>query len=303
MNPRVSRSSRAREQGDRASRSRRSRPSSRSATRSTRSRTTSPRDAGELRADHRLRRHQDAALGVREAARHDAGARHADAVGRRGHGDRPHVPRVAAEGAALARDRAASGSTAIRPSASSTASTTTSSCARAAVPTPERLFQVEAALRAVRVGRAARTRSPAIDPWFLDQILADRRGARRGSTQLGFDGMIARRLAAGEAARLLRRPARVPVGRRPRPTVRAARLAAGVARHVQDRRHLRGRVRRASTPYHYGTYEDEDEVAPLDEARGRDPRQRARTASARASSSTTAACTPRSRCATPASRP
>ena len=34
-----------------------------------------------------------------------AGARHADAVGRRGDGDRAHVPRVAAEGAALARDR------------------------------------------------------------------------------------------------------------------------------------------------------------------------------------------------------
>ena len=55
------------------------------------------------------------------------------------------------------------------------------------------------------------------------------------------------------------------------------------------------RSSRRSTPYHYGTYEDEDEVAPLDAARGRDPRAAARTASARASSSTTAACTPRSR--------
>ena len=36
-----------------------------------------------------------------------AGARHADAVGRRGHGDRPDVPRVAAEGAAHPRDRPA----------------------------------------------------------------------------------------------------------------------------------------------------------------------------------------------------
>ena len=34
-------------------------------------------------------------------------------------------------------------------------------------------------------------------------------------------------------------------GGRRRPTVRAARLARGRARHVQDRRHLRGRVRRA----------------------------------------------------------
>ena len=34
-----------------------------------------------------------------------AGARHADAVGRRGHGDRAHVPRVAPEGAAQPGDR------------------------------------------------------------------------------------------------------------------------------------------------------------------------------------------------------
>ena len=48
-------------------------------------------DAGELRADARLRRRQVPALRVREVPgrRHDA--RHADEVGRRGDGDRPHV--------------------------------------------------------------------------------------------------------------------------------------------------------------------------------------------------------------------
>ena len=60
-------------------------------------------DAGQLRADDRLRRHQDPALGVREAARHHRHPRHADAVGRRGDVDRAHVPGDAAEGAALAR--------------------------------------------------------------------------------------------------------------------------------------------------------------------------------------------------------
>ena len=64
------------------------------------------RDAGVVRADHRLRGHQGAALGVREAARRVAGAGHDDAVGRRGDGDRAHVPREPAEGAAFARDRA-----------------------------------------------------------------------------------------------------------------------------------------------------------------------------------------------------
>ena len=68
-----------------------------------------PQDAGQLRADHRLRRHQGPALGLREAARHDRRARHADAERRRGDGHRPHLPRELPEGAALARDRAASG--------------------------------------------------------------------------------------------------------------------------------------------------------------------------------------------------
>ncbi len=64
------------------------------------------RDAGELRADHRLRRHQDSALRVREIPRRRPGADHVDEIGRRGDGDRPHLPGEPAEGAALARDRA-----------------------------------------------------------------------------------------------------------------------------------------------------------------------------------------------------
>ncbi len=59
-------------------------------------------DAGVVRAGHRLRRDEDPAVGVREAARHHGRARHADAVGRRGDGDRAHVPRESAEGAPLA---------------------------------------------------------------------------------------------------------------------------------------------------------------------------------------------------------
>ncbi len=62
-------------------------------------------DAGLLRADHRLRRHQGPSVGVREVPRPARGARHPDAVGRRGHGHRPDLPRVPAEGAALAGAR------------------------------------------------------------------------------------------------------------------------------------------------------------------------------------------------------
>ena len=63
------------------------------------------RDAGVVRADDRLRRHQGAALRVREVQAGRRPAHHADEVGRRSDGDRPHVPGVAAEGAARPRDR------------------------------------------------------------------------------------------------------------------------------------------------------------------------------------------------------
>ena len=63
------------------------------------------RHAGLVRADHRLRRHQDPALRLREISRRRADADHLDEIGRRGDGDRPHLRRKPAEGAALAGDR------------------------------------------------------------------------------------------------------------------------------------------------------------------------------------------------------
>ena len=63
------------------------------------------RHAGVLRAHHRLRRHQDPALHVREVPRRERSPHDADEVRGRGHGDRADVPGVAAEGAARARDR------------------------------------------------------------------------------------------------------------------------------------------------------------------------------------------------------
>ncbi len=63
------------------------------------------RDAGLLRAVDRLRRHQDPALRLREVPRRRADADHRHEVGRRGHGDRPHLPGIAAEGAARAGNR------------------------------------------------------------------------------------------------------------------------------------------------------------------------------------------------------
>ena len=248
MNPRVSRVERAREQGDRVP-DRQDRGAARGRLPARRDHERHHRrDAGVVRADDRLRRHEGAALGVREAARRVAGARHDDAVGRRGDGDRAHVPRVAAEGAALARDRPRSGSTATRPSASYDAHRRRRARARwSATPTPERLVPASKrrCARGVPVERLPRGhRDRPVVP--RPASLADRRGRARGSQatrprrrSTRRDWRRAKRLGFADAQLAL------PVGRSPRRRCRDARLAAGVRRHLQDRRHVRGRVRGA----------------------------------------------------------
>ena len=130
----------------------------------------------------------------------------------------------------------------------------------AAVPTPERIFQIEAALRRfVSIERVHE--ATGVDPWFCDQILQiveERDRLARG--RLRRDD--ARRLASREAARVLRRAARVPLGSSISRTVRAARLAAGV-RVTYKTVDTCAAEFDAHTPYHYGTYEDEDELAPV----------------------------------------
>jgi carbamoyl-phosphate synthase large subunit len=130
--------------------------------------------------------------------------------------------------------------------------------ARASVATPDRPFQLEAALRrGITVELLAeRTR---VDPWFLDQILRvveerehlasvglDGMGRRawRRAKQLGFsDVQLAWLWGAGEGE------------------VRQRRLAAGV-RPTFKTVDTCGAEFAAATPYHYSTYEDEDEVVP-----------------------------------------
>jgi carbamoyl-phosphate synthase large subunit len=129
----------------------------------------------------------------------------------------------------------------------------------AAVPTPDRLFQVESALRRYasidRVHEATH-----IDPWFLDQILQiietreelamlvpDEMSRRqwRGAKRMGFaDAQLAYVWGLGEAE------------------VRERRLAAGV-RVTYKTVDTCAAEFAAETPYHYGTYEDSDELAPL----------------------------------------
>jgi carbamoyl-phosphate synthase large subunit len=129
--------------------------------------------------------------------------------------------------------------------------------ARAAVGTPDRPFQLEAALRrGITIDALAeRTR---VDPWFLDQILRiveerahlaaagpdglTRRDWRRAK-RLGFADAQLAWLWGIDAA-----------------DVRRRRLAAGV-RPTYKTVDTCGAEFEAATPYHYSTYEDEDEVA------------------------------------------
>ena len=105
------------------------------------------RDAGLVRADDRLRRHQDPALHLREVPRDRAFAHHRDEVGGRGHGDRAHLQGIAAEGAARAGDRA------VRPRRDRGAGPGGSDRPREAIlaalarPTPDRLRMIAQAFR------------------------------------------------------------------------------------------------------------------------------------------------------------
>jgi carbamoyl-phosphate synthase large subunit len=127
---------------------------------------------------------------------------------------------------------------------------------QAAVATPDRPFQLEAALRrGITVERLHQ--ATGVDPWFLDQIglitaerariasigllRMSRRDWRRAK-RLGFaDAQLAWLWGVAEA------------------DVRAARLAAGVKATFKTVDTC-GAEFDADTPYHYSTYEDEDEA-------------------------------------------
>ena len=132
---------------------------------------------------------------------------------------------------------------------------------RAAVATPERLFHLEAALRR-GISASRLNEASGVDPWFLDQIasLVEER---------------ARIVEAGSPAALSR-----PDWRRVKRAgfsdaqlaylwgvaeseVREARRAAGVTVTYKTVDTCAAEFA-ARTPYHYSTWEDEDEVAPLE---------------------------------------
>jgi carbamoyl-phosphate synthase large subunit len=131
---------------------------------------------------------------------------------------------------------------------------------RAAIGTPDRPFQLEAAIRrGISVERLYEATQ--VDLWFLDQIamISDER-ARLAT--VGFEAM--QRADWRRAKRLGFSDAQLAyLWSVTEDEVRAARLAAGV-RVTFKTVDTCGAEFDAKTPYHYSTYEDEDEVRPSD---------------------------------------
>ena len=242
MNPRVSRSSRARVEGHRIPH----REDRREARRGLHARRAAERHHAHerrLRAGHRLRRRQVAALRVREVPRRRDDARHADEERRRGDEHRPHVLRGAAEGGALARDGLATASVVSartgrlprcspRPSKAARSrhggARASSAPSRSPRPTPEELV---AALAQAR--RHAHRRPPLLrrrrDAPRRD---ATRSSARSRRSTRGFSRQI-RRIVDAERAPSEADDALAP-GRSPRAT------SASASRDRADRRRSHG---------------------------------------------------------------
>ncbi|MGY6502294.1 MAG: carbamoyl-phosphate synthase large subunit [Acidimicrobiales bacterium] len=131
---------------------------------------------------------------------------------------------------------------------------------RAAIGTPDRPFQLEAALRrGMSVDQVAEATK--VDPWFLDQM-AMIVEERSHLTTLGVDAMD--RGAWRRAKRLGFSDAQLGwLWSVPEAEVRRRRLDAGV-RATFKTVDTCGAEFEAETPYHYSTYEDEDEVRSSD---------------------------------------
>src|SRR5947209_8592069 len=133
----------------------------------------------------------------------------------------------------------------------------------AAIATPDRPFQIEAALRrGISVDRMAEVTM--VDPWFLDQ-LSRITEERQRLAETGFDGMSKRdwrrckRLGFSDAQLSY-------LWSVDDLAVRARRLEAGV-KPTYKTVDTCGAEFEARTPYHYSTYEDEDEVRLGDKPR------------------------------------
>ena len=209
-----------------------------------------PDHAGELRADDRLRRRQVAALRLREVPRRRPGPVDAHEVGRRGDGDRAHVPAGVRQGAAQPR---------ARHRHQARRASTRRRCWRCSSARPADRYDVAArglphAARASTTSTSAR----AIDPWFLRELRAlalDPDGAVRRRALLQGGRHLRGRVPGAHAVLLLglgapRRPRgrarRAPERRHPRQRAQPHRPGHRVRLLLRARRDDRPRVRAAT---------------------------------------------------------
>jgi hypothetical protein len=161
-----------------------------------------PHDAGVVRADDRLRRRQVAAVRVREVPGRAHHARPADEVGRRGDGDRSHLPRGAGQGDPLARDRPRRVRRAARRAGRRPAGPRArdgGARSRAAVPARPRV-SARAVARAGPRADPHRPVVPAPDPRDGDGRAGDRRRRRAGRDRAGGAAPLQARRRVGPPA-------------------------------------------------------------------------------------------------------
>ena len=135
--------------------------------------------------------------------------------------------------------------------------------ARIGVPTPDRIFELEAALRRGTPVEEAVART-GIDPWFIRQLgrlAAERRRFAEASTLDAADLRRAKRLGFSDAQLAYLRGGETTAA-----DIRATRLAHGVRPTFKTVDTCAAEFE-AFTPYHYATYEEEDEVRPSERAR------------------------------------
>ena len=132
--------------------------------------------------------------------------------------------------------------------------------AQACIGTPERIFQLEAAMRRGKsVDEVAAATK--VDPWFLDQMIAITE-ERTHLTEVGFESLSTREWR--RAKRLGFSDAQLAwLWDRPEAEIRARRLELGVVPTYKTVDTCAAEFE-ATTPYHYSTWEDTDEVANSD---------------------------------------
>ena len=132
---------------------------------------------------------------------------------------------------------------------------------RIAVATPERVFELEAALRRGAAVEEVVDRT-GIDPWFVRQlarIVGERRRIEAAASLGPADFRRAKRLGFSDAQLAYLRGTTAA-------DMRTARLAHGVRATFKTVDTCAAEFE-AFTPYHYATYEEEDEVRPSERAR------------------------------------